>query len=199
MNKKIQELFETADIETKSGNFDKAIEAYEYVLKIPNVSEQAIHLSYWGIGEIYLNNEQYDHAEHYLSLAVELAPYESYYQYLLGCTHTYKNNIDKAIYHLEQAVKLDDSIDIYWGQLGWVIGHNKDADKGIKHLKKALSINPTHPASLRDLCMLYAKKEMFDEAIVCIEEADKNDPDNEFIKNIRAQIEHFKSEFQRFK
>ena len=197
MKDRVQNLFEIANSENKNGNFKKAIASYQKVLNLPDVPEQAIHLSYWGIGEIYLNNKKYDEAEHYLSKAVNLAPQESYYQYLLGCTYTYKNEIEKAIYHLEKAVQIDDSVNIYWGQLGWVVGYNKDFDKGVKYLKKALHINPNHLPTLRDLCMLYTQKQKFNEALVCIEEAEKHYPNNEEIYQLRNQIEFFKSEFER--
>jgi len=197
MNDRISKLFEIAISETKKGNNKKAVATYQKVLNLPNVPEQALHLSYWGIGEIYLNNKKYNEAEHYLLKAVNLEPLDSYYQYLLGCTYTYKNEIEKAIYHLEKAVKIDDSVDVYWGQLGWVVGYNKDWDQGVKYLKKALNINPNHFPTLRDLCMLYTQSQKFNEALVCIEEAEKNHPNNEEIYELKNQIEFFKSEFER--
>ena len=197
MKDKIKELFEIADLETRSGNFDKAIESYRKILSMPDATEQATHLCYWGMGEIFLNNNNYDDAEHYLSKAVWLAPQESYYHYLLGCTYTYKNEIEKAIHHLEKAVELDDTIEIYWGQLGWVVGYNKNYDRGVEYLKKALRINPKNYQSLRDLCMLYTKNQKFDEALACIEKAEKYYSDVEEIQLFKNQIEFFKKEFER--
>ena len=191
MKDKVQELLEIADLENKSGNFKKAIASYLQILEIPDIDDRAKHLSYWGVGEIYLNNKKYDDAEYYLSKAIDLAPQESYYQYLLGCTYTYKNQIEKAIEHLEKAVKINGSIEIYWGQLGWVVGYNKNFDSGVKYLKKALSMNPSHYPSLRDLCMLYTQNQKFNEALVCLEEAEKYFPANEEIELLKNQIQFF--------
>ena len=195
---KVQELLEIAALETESGHFKKAIASYLQILEIPDIDDKAKHLSYWGIGEIYLNNKKYDDAENYLSKAIDLAPKESYYQYLLGCTYTYKKQIEQAIEHLEQAVKIDSSIEVYWGQLGWVVGYNKNFDNGVKYLKKALSINASHYPSLRDLCMLNTQKQKFNEALVCLEEAEKHFPDNEEIELLKNQIEFFQKEFERY-
>ena len=196
MKNGIRKLFEVADFENSNGNYAKAIATYQEVLKLPDLHDNERHLSYWGIGEIYLNAAKYDDAEHYLSKAIEIAPQESYYQYLLGCTYTYKNQIEEAIHRLEQALSIDDSIEIYWGQLGWVVGYNKDFDKGVEYLKKALSINPKHYSSLRDLCMLYTQKQKFNEALVCIEEAGKYFPNNEEVQSLKEQVEFFQKEFE---
>jgi len=45
--------------------------------------------------------------------------------------------------------------------------------------------------------MLYAKKLKFDEAMVCIEEAQKHEPDNVEISRIKRELESFISEFNR--
>ena len=126
-------------------------------------------------------------------------PSESIYHYLLGCTYTYLNEIDRAISHLTTATELDDSQDIYWGQLGWVYGYNRDIDKGIEHLKRALALNPANVNSLKDVCVLYAKNQRWSEALVCIEEAMEQDPDNSKIIRIKQDIEFFESEVERLK
>lgn len=194
---KIGKLFELADQETKAGNYHRAIEFYKEALELSQGNKKEQHLAYWGIGEIYLNNKRYDKAKYYLTKAIELDPDEPIYQYLLGCTYTYTKEIDKAIHHLEKAVHLDDSKDIYWGQLGWVYGYNCDLDRGIKYLKKSLSINPKNTKVLSDICILYTKANKLGEALVCIEEAVKHDPDNEEISRIKQDIEFFRSEHER--
>jgi len=72
-----------------------------------------------------------------------------------------------------------------------------DTDEGIEYLKKALAINPKSSKSLRDICVLYVKKKRWGEALVCIEEAERKDPDNPEIKEVKADVELFKSEFER--
>jgi len=194
---KVSNLFKSADRETRNGNYPKAIEHYQEIIKLSQDDTKAQHLAYWGIGEIYLNNKQYDKAELYLIRAINLKPDEPIYHYLLGCTYTYINEIDKAIFHLEKAIALDDSQDVYWDQLGWVYGFNRDVNKGIQYLKKALKINPQNTRALRDICMLYTQIHKWHEALVCIEEALKYEPDNEELFRIREDIEYFKSEFER--
>ena len=85
-----QKSNEWTGFENSNGNYAKAIATYQEVLKLPDLHDKERHLSYWDIGEIYLNAAKYDDAEYYLSKAIEIAPQESYYQYLLGCTYTYK-------------------------------------------------------------------------------------------------------------
>lgn len=193
----IGNLFKIADYETKRGNHKKAIESYRQILKLSAPDSKAQHLSHWGIGDLYLNNKQYDKAEYHLKQALRLKQDEPIYHYLLGCTYTYMNKIDDAIIHLEKATTLDSSQDIYWGQLGWVVGYNRDTEKGIKYLKKALTINPCHSKSLQDICILYTKKHKWGEALVCIEEALKHEPSNKDIARIKEDVEFFRSEFER--
>lgn len=193
----IGNLFESAVRETKNGNFQRAIEYYQEIIELSQDNIRDQHIANWGIGEIYLNNKQYDQAEFYLKRAINLKPDEPNYHYLLGCTYTYVNDIDQAIFHLEKAVALDDSQDVFWDQLGWVYGFNRDVHKGIEYLKRALKINPRNTRTLRDICMLYTQIHKFDEALVCIEEALKYEPGNVELFRIKADVEFFKSEFER--
>ena len=195
---KIGELFTKAARETKAGRFDKAISVYEKIIKLSEQRDEATHLSYWGIGEIYLNTKRYQLAEENLKKAVELGPDEDYYNYLLGCTYRYLERIDESIHYLEKAVQLNPKQDIFWCELGWVYGHNKDNEKGIKYLKKAHSINPENSNTLRDLCMLFTKEQRFKEALVCIEEAENHNPADENIQRIKHDVDFFRKEFERF-
>ncbi|OVE79268.1 hypothetical protein BVY01_02935 [bacterium I07] len=190
-------LFEKADDETKNGNFQKAINLYQQILELSSEDIQSQHLAHWGIGDIYLNQGQYAHAEHHLKQAVELDPQQWRYRYLLGCTYTYMEEIEKAIIELQKTLTLNDSESIVWGQLGWVVGHNRDIDKGIEYLKRSLNLNPANTASLRDICMLYAQQLKFKEALVCIEEAEKWEPENPEIERIRRDIEIFQKHLKK--
>lgn len=197
---KIDEIgryFEKAADDTKSGHIEKAIESYKKIIALAGSNKRVLHLAYWGIGEIYLNNKAYEKAEQYLSKAIKSDPGVSYYHYLLGCTYTYMERIDEAIPELEKAIELDNSLSIYWDQLGWVVGYNKDTEKGIEYLKKALSIDPTNSRALRDICMLYAENSRLKEAIVSIEEAEKHDPNNEQIAEMKMVLKGFEERASR--
>lgn len=198
---KIRILFRNADQEIKNGNYGNAIMSYKEIIKLAESGDKkynrTLHIACWGVGDIYLNNKQYDKAEFYFKKAIDIAPEEDRYHYLLGCTYTYMNEIDKAIFHLEKAIDMDNSVDIYWGQLGWVMGYNRDLNKGIEYLKKSLSLNPQNAHSLKDICMLYTKEQSFNEALVCIEEAEKHSPNDKEIIRLKHDIEFFKKEFER--
>ena len=193
----LKKLFAIADQETKAGHHKAAIQAYQQILNQSEPGSQAQHLTHWGIGEIHLNNKQYDKAEFHLKKAIELKSDEPVYHYLLGCTYRYINNVEGALHHLQKAVDLDPGREQYWGELGWVVGYNQDTAKGIQYLKKSLSINPANPNSLRDICMLYTKSQKWSEAQVCIEEAVKHDPDNPLIRQIGKDVAFFRSEYER--
>ena len=195
--KDIKALFEQAAQATEAGHHQVAINAYQLILKQSEPASQAQHLACWGIGEIHLNNKQYDKAESFLKQALELKPDEAIYHYLLGCTYRYVNKVKDAVFHLQRAVDLDPAGEQYWGELGWVIGFNQDVAKGIRLLKKALAINPANPGCLKDICMLYAKQGKWAEAQLCIEEAVKLDPDNAHIQQIEKEVAFFRSEFVR--
>ena len=193
----LKKLFEIADRETSAGHPKAAIQAYQRILEQSGLNSKAQHLAHWGIGDIHLNNKQYDKAEAHLKKAVELKPDEPIYHYLLGCTYRYINNVEGALHHLRKAVDLEPGREQFWGELGWVVGFNQDTAKGIQYLKRSLAINPANPNSLRDICMLYVKIRKWAEAQVCIEEALKHDPDNPLIRQIEKDVEFFRSEFDR--
>lgn len=195
--KDLGKLFTLADHQTKSAKYQAAIKTYQQILDNSGMNSKAQHLAHWGIGEIHLNNKQYDKAELHLKQALELSPAEPIYHYLLGCTYRYVNNVEGALLHLQKAVDIDPTKEQYWAELGWVVGYNRDVNKGIEYLKKSLSINPKNTASLKDICMLYTKQHKWGEALVCIETALEHDPGNLDISRIKADVEHFRSEFQR--
>jgi len=193
---RIRLLFKLADQETKNGNYQKAIDSYKEIADLADGDIRTEHIANWGMGEIYLNNKEYGKAKLYLNKAVTLDPTEASYRYLLGCAYTYTNEIDEALYHLKKAVELDDTEDIYWNQLGWVMGYNRDFNTGVEYLKKALQINSGNTKTLKDICILYGKNKKWGEAIVCIEEAIRKNPEKEFT-DIKKDLEFFKSEFER--
>jgi len=197
MDNIVEKLFKAADHATREGNYEKAIEMYEKAIEICREDTPPVHLAHWGIGEIHLNNHRYEEARYHLSRAIELEPNEPVYHYLLGCTFRYMNEIGRATYHLHKSVRLDDSKDMYWCELGWVVGFNQDLEMGIEYLKKALRINPLNSKALADLSVLYAKAAKFGEALVCIEEALKHDPDDMQIAEMKEGLQFYKSEFER--
>jgi tetratricopeptide (TPR) repeat protein len=194
---RVSRLFQVAAQETERGNYKQAVETYREIIKTCAKGEPALHMAYWGIGDIYLNNRQYEKAKYNLKKAIQLAPDEAGYHYLLGCTFRYTEEIDNSIHHLQRAVELDDSRDIFWCELGWVVGHYRDPDEGIEYLKQAMKINPCNARALTDLAVLYTAKHKWSEAFVCIEEASKHDPDNPQIAEIEKKLHLFKSEIDR--
>ena len=193
----IQRLFENAGAQTRQGEFDAAIASYEMILSEAPLNSDARHLAHWGIGDIHLNRKNLPEAEAHLMKAIELKSDEANYHYLLGCCYTYADEVEKAIAALETADRQKPDNDTILGQLAWVVGYHVDTEKGIELCKKALTINPDNFSCFRDLCMLYAKELKFAEALVCIEEAQKRQPDNELIERVRQDVEIFRSAYNR--
>ncbi len=194
---RIGKLFQVANNETESGNYTRAIEAYHEIIDRYPEDERAVHMAYWGIGDIHLNNSAYEKAEYNFKKALELAPDQADYHYLLGCTYRYTEEIESSIHHLQRAVEIDDSKDIFWCELGWVVGHFRDPEKGIEHLKRAMSINPTNSKALTDMAMLYIGLKKWKEAQLCIEEAIKHDPYNNQIIEIQERLRFFADKLEK--
>jgi tetratricopeptide (TPR) repeat protein len=195
----IRELFAKAGGEMKNGNVDLAIEIYDEILRVASPNSEAIHLAHWGIGDIHLNRKELTDAEFHFRCAIQLNPENADYHYLLGCCLTYAERIEEAIESLETALEFKPDNDVILGQLGWVVGHNVDVDQGIAFCKRALVANPSNSSALRDLCMLYARQMKFGEALVCIEEAEKHNPADPLIDEVRREIEFFRSSYEGLK
>lgn len=74
------------------GNFSKAIEYYEFALKIkPNYADAVHNIAY-----VYLNIKNYDLAREYFLKAIEMNPYNHLYWYNLGFVEYQTKNYEKA-------------------------------------------------------------------------------------------------------
>lgn len=92
----------------KNGDFDNAIESYEEVLLLQELTPQIQATLRNNIGSLYMQQEKYDLAKEHLTKAVELMPESANAHYSLSILLTTKlNQHGKAIRHCHKAFTLD--------------------------------------------------------------------------------------------
>lgn len=99
---KITALMEQGDRLFKDGNYGEAEAVYLDVIRLNPKEVEA----YEGLGEVYLEKKEYEHAIQTLEFARGLNPNEERIYYDLGMVFQLTGDLDKALRHFKQCVEL---------------------------------------------------------------------------------------------
>src|SRR5690606_3893047 len=133
----VETIWDEAREKIKSGQVDKAIEIYKYILLRyagdPAASEHAnIYL-----GELYLDLKQFDLSEKYIKAAISYQPEKATYHYLMGFVFSYQNQWDRAIAEFNTALASEPQDAECLRGLGRVVFQQGDRSKGLELLHQA--------------------------------------------------------------
>jgi len=184
-------------------NYDKAIECFQtinmdtiinygFTIKLDS-SGVSKHLF---IGNVYLQNEDYDKTIHYCEKAIKLYPSDIRAYLLIGNAYLQNEDYDKTIYYCEKAIQLDSrdalknllyirDVDydktIYYDKsimLGWaylLIGNayfcKEDYDETIYYCKKAIQLDSNNIYAYLIIGNVYFQMRNYNKAIHYNEEA----------------------------
>ena len=101
----LQSIWDEARQYIESGNHDKAIEIYKYILVRYGDDAVAVEYANAYLGDIFLTLQKLDLAEDHIKKAINLKPENPGYRYILGFVYSHKRQWDKAIPEFEIAVK----------------------------------------------------------------------------------------------
>ena len=180
----------------ESGNHEKAIEIYKYILVRYGDNAVAAEYANAYLGDLFLTLQKIELAENHIKKAINLKPENSGYRYILGFVYSYKRQWDKAIPEFEIAVKKEPNNGEYLRGLAWAIYSSGDVAKGLVSLEKASHLAPDNANILTDLAVAYLSSVNIDKAREYAERAARLDPINSVARDVLKRVMGFSKGFK---
>jgi tetratricopeptide (TPR) repeat protein len=162
----------------ESGNHDKAIEIYRYILIRYSDDTTSVEYANAYLGDIFLTLRQLDLAENHIKKAIGYDLENPGYRYILGFIYSVKRQWDKAIPEFQIAVDKEPDDGEYLRGLAWAIFNSGDMAEGLASLEKARRLAPANAGILTDLAVAYLSTGNIDKAKEYAERAVRLDPTN---------------------
>jgi len=192
----IQLIWDEARGFIEHGDYDKAVEIYQYILIRYSDDPVAVEYANAYLGDIFLTLQKPDPAEDYIKKAINLKPENPAYHYILGFIYSNKLRWDEAIAEFEIAVAKEPDNGEYLRGLAWAIYSSGDVAKGLVSLEKASRLAPTNVNILTDLAVAYLASVNIDKATEYAERAARVDPTNAVAQDILKKVLSFGKGFR---
>ncbi len=189
-------IWEEARSHIESGNYDKAMEIYRYILIRYSDDTVAVEYANAYLGDIYLTRRQLDPAENHIKKAIGYKPEKPGYRYILGFIYSVKRQWDKAILEFEIAVNKEPDNGEYLRGLAWAIYSSGDRAKGLASLHEASRLAPTNANILTDLAVAYLSSVNINKATEYAERAVSLDPANTLAQDVLKSVHSFDKELK---
>lgn len=155
-------LYKIGDIHSNRGNTEKAIKAYEMALKI-NPDHGDAHE---GLALLLLNKRKYDEARNHLTKAEANGATINWRVYnSLGVISDLENDYKQAIIYYRKALALQPELPLILNNIGYSRYMLGDWDSAEKYYRKAVRNDKSFARSWRNLGLIYARKENYEEAV----------------------------------
>jgi len=193
----LQSIWDEARHHIESGNHDKAIEIYKYILL--RYGDDAVAAEYANayLADLYLTLQNPDLAESHIREAIKIKPENSGYRYILGFAYSYRKQWDKAIAEFEVAVKNKPDNGEYNRGLGWAKYSSGNTAEGLAILEQASRIEPNTANILTDLAVVSLSLPDMKKARDYAERAVRLDPANVVAQDVLHNILVFSKGFSR--
>jgi len=189
-------IWDEARSHIESGNYDKAIEIYRYILVRYADEKVAAEYANAYLGDIFLKLRQLDLAERHIKKAVSYDPEKPAYHYILGFIYSVNCRWDKAIPELGIAVDREPDNGEYLRALAWAIFNRGDQSKGLAYLHKANELEPANVNVLTDMAAAYLSRKNMKTAREYAERAALIDPANTLVHEVLRSINAFDRKFK---
>ena len=188
-------IWDEARQHIESGNHEKAIEIYKYILvRYGDNAVAAEHANAY-LGDLFLTLQKIKLAENHIKKAINLKPENPGYRNILGFVYSYKRQWDKAIPEFEIAVAREPDNGEYLRGLAWAIYSSGDVAKGLVSLEKASHLAPDNANILTDLAVAYLSSVNIDKAREYAERAARLDPTNPVVQDVLKNVMGFSKGF----
>jgi len=147
----LQSIWDDARGYIKHGNYNKAIEIYQYILIRYSDDPVAVEYANAYLGDVFLTTRRLDLAEKHLKNAITAAPAKGHYHYLLGFTYLVKEQWKNAVSAFLKVISLEHDNGEYERGLGWAMFNAGNRTEGIGHLYRALELTPDNVHAMTDL------------------------------------------------
>jgi len=188
----LESIWDEARSHIERGDFDKAIEIYNYIIIRYNDEAIAVEHANAYLANIYLTLEQNDLAEHHIKKAIDYRPEKPGYHYILGFVYSRKSRWDMAISEFKSAVTGEPDNGEYIRGLGWAICQGGNLDRGLQLLEKAERLDPANANILTDLAITHLSLLNLDTAEEYAKRAVTVAPTNIIAKDVLKKILRFR-------
>lgn len=120
---------------------DKTIETHGDYKSDPTASLRG----FTGLGEVYLQKEDFDSAQKYFSQALDISPEDEVAAYNVGEVFFSHQKIDEAIKYFELAIQIKKDWSKPYLKMGYVYLNKADFSKAIEYFNKFIEIDPENP------------------------------------------------------
>jgi len=192
----LQAIWDEARSHIESGNYDKAIEIYRYILVRYSDNDVAAEHANAYLGDIFLTLRQLDLAEEHIKKAISHKPEKPGYRYILGFIYSVKRQWDKAIPEFEIAVDKEPDNGEYLRGLAWAIYSSGDRARGLASLEEASRLAPTNINILTDLAGAHLSSVNINKAMEYAERAVHLNPANALAQDVLKNVLSFDKRFK---
>ena len=130
---------------------DRRSQRQRYLDHVAEEEPQRRAYGHAGLGDLAISEGKPEAAVRHLRQALELAPFEPHYHYLLGFAHGQMERWPEAEASLQTAVELKPGSAEYLRCLGWALCSSRQVERGRELLQEARKIQPRNPHILSDL------------------------------------------------
>ena len=193
----LYKIWDEARNHIESGNHDKAIEIYKYILARYEDEDIAAEHANAYLGDLFLTLRQLGQAEAHIKKAIGYSPEKPEYHYILGFVYSMRSQWQESIKEFEVAVAQQPENAEYLRGLGWALHQSGDRDKGLEFLLKANELSPDNANVLTDLAVACLAKD-FKQARAYAEQAVSLDPGNDVAREVLSRIRIAEKDIKRF-
>lgn len=194
----IRALWEEAKAHIEQGDYDKAIERYNYILDRYGDDDIAVQYANAYLGDIYITLRQLGLAEKHIKKAIGFDPGSLAYHYLLGVIYALEARWEEAIRQFRQVVAEEPTNAEYLRGLGWALHCAGDRIRGFEYLHRAIGLAPGNVDILNDLAAAHLAELQFDKAREYAEQALRLAPGNYVARDTLDHAVRFEADFGRF-
>lgn len=172
-----QQLEEGMDL-MREGDYDPALDISRRLQKMEPDTSDGYHLE----GMVFQKLNQWEKSIEALDKAIEVEQEKSRYYNLRGFGHLQLEELDQAKKDFDKAIDLDDSPAAHRNLVLYKIMSDQ-GNEGIQYLLKRIKADPQDIENwilMGDLMQRAGQKK---KALTYYEQANKMDPDNEYVKN----------------
>jgi len=156
--------------------------------------EQRRAYGHAGLGDLAIGEGKPEEAIQHLRAALELAPLEPHYHYLLGFAYGQMRRWQDAASSLQMAAGLQPGTAEYLRCLGWVLCNSDEVERGRGLLLEAHELEPRNPHILSDLAASCLNTGEYELARRYATEARSLAPDDALIQSLGAVTEQLAPE-----
>lgn len=168
-------LLDRADLLLQQDRHRDAEASIKQALEQEPENDQALSL----LARCYFDQKKIDEGIEVILRAIALDPENSFYFYLLAFGYYQKDKAFAAIENLNKAIQLNPWVAEYYGLLAYVLIDEREFQKALDKANEGLAIDAENITCLQARSRALNKLNRTDDAIETMQNALKQDPDNE--------------------